>query len=355
MKRTVHLCPSNSLFSSKVEALARARSEEVCLYEASYTAFSVKDWQVHYKIARSFQGCKLVFHYVPTFALALIKLSLRQLDYELFYWGDDYYLWLLAPNRLERHCLDKSPFSELIRAGEIEFSTRSTNKLRLTKRFEAFLRLRLALYVASHATCIYASPKQYRYIRYINFLLTGRSNFCQKNELLTAYAELDAAVPNSFDPGAPLGQLIFRKPLLNVLVCHSATPSVNVSHSLTLVAEMARRRSCAIHVRGFLSYSGGTDAERDTLEKKYINQALSFTRLVTFERRFFTSSELWEKLGLIDLAFFSCYRDEGLTLLNMLAQRGVPLAFNRFSINYDHFKARGYKALLSHEDAIGIS
>lgn len=354
MKEYVHLCPSNSLFARKVEEYARDRSEGVELYKASYKFFSLLDSFLLLRITRRLKGRTFVFHYVPSFAISLLRFINAKLDYEIFYWGDDYYIPILNQDRLMLHCVRKSAFYSKIVSADQDFFRKTSRSPRLVKRVVAYFKLHLGLYVARSASCIYSSPKQYRYLRYVNFIRERSSDFCQINRLLSFYAEMESRdsiqkIPDKF------AQIHWsKKSFLNVLVCHSGTPTVNVSHSLMMLSEMSKKRNCVIHIRGFLSYSGGGEADRDVLERCYTEQAKTFTKFITFERRFLGSRELQEALNVIDLAFFSCYRDEGLTLLNILARRRVPMAFNRFSINYDYFKSKGYQELYTHEQVVGL-
>jgi len=355
VKEYVHLCPSNSLFAGKVEEYARRRLEGVELYRASYKFFSLLDFLLLLRITRRLKGQTFVFHYVPSFAIYLLRIINVKLNYELIYWGDDYYIPILSQDRLMLHCVRKSPFYSTIVSTDQYFFSKTSRAARRAKRMLAYLKLYLALHVARSASCIYSSPKQYRYVRYVSFLKTRSSYFCERNRLLSFYAEIESHELIEEIP-AQLTQIPWsEKSFLNVLVCHSGTSTVNVSHSLSMLSQMSKNRNCTIHVRGFLSYSGGGEADRNVLEKLYVEQAKTFTNFITFERRFLSSSELQDALDVIDLAFFSCYRDEGLTLLNMLARRSVPMVFNRFSINYDYFKSKGYRELYTHEQVVGLS
>ena len=351
----MHLCPSNSLFAKKVEEYARLRSEGVELYKASYKFFSALDFLLLLRITSRFKGQTFVFHYVPTFAISLLRFINVNFNYELFYWGDDYYIPILSQDRLMVHCVRKSPFYSKIVSTDKHFSRKTSRAPRPVKRVLAYLKLRLALYVAHYARCIYSSPKQYRYLRYLNFLINRTSHFCQENKLLSFYAEIESHDSIKTTTAKAPQKHWSEKSFLNILVCHSGTPTVNVSHSFAMLSEMSKNRHCKIHVRGFLSYSGGGEADRDVLERRYTEQAGKFTNLITFERRFLSSGDLQNALDVIDLVFFSCYRDEGLTLLNILAKRNVPMVFNRFSINYDYFKSKGYQELYTHEQVVSLA
>ncbi len=355
MKKVLHLCPRNSLFSGKVEKFANLNAEKFFLYETDFNFYSKIELIQIFKILRRHKDHFFVFHRVPSWAIGvLVFFFFPRLQYSLFYWGDDYYLPILNPERLRKHCVRKSPYRALIEAADASLDSRQPRRLSLRKKIKAYVRLRIASCAASQAQCIYASPKQYRYLRYVSYKLRGVSAFCPENQQMTMYPDVESDNKVHERKSAHLeAQGIFSKKSLTVLVCHSGTSEVNVPHSLALLEQMASHRRCEIHIVGYLSYAGGDDASRDLLEKNYVAQASKFAKSVRFERKFLTVEQLNQSFEGLDLAFFSAYRDEGLTLLNMLARRGVPLCFNRFSINYDYFKARAYGALLTHEEAVG--
>lgn len=354
MTKVLHLCPRNSLFAGKVEKYARLHSEAFFLYETTFDFYSKVEFLSIWRALQKHPGHHVVFHRVPSWTVTLLNLFFSKLQYSLFYWGDDYYLPILNSERLKQHCVQKSPFRSLLLKTDPELAPRNAAPPGWGRRTKAFLKLRIAAYAASHAQCIYASPKQYRYVRYVHHQMSRSSVFCRHNQQMTMYAdvELPASVSTQTSDQSAV-QSVLEKKSLTVLVCHSGTSEVNVSHSLALLSEMARRRQCDINVVGYLSYAGGDDARRDQLEKTYTAQAQAFSKSVRFERQFLTSQALSESFEKLDIAFFSAYRDEGLTLLNMLSVRQIPLCFNRFSINYDYFKAKRYPALLTHEQAIG--
>lgn len=305
MNKVLHLCPRNSLFAGKVEKYARLHSEAFFLYETTFDFYSKVEFLSILRVLQKHPGHHVVFHRVPSWTVTLLNLFFSKLEYSLFYWGDDYYSPILNPERLKHHCIQKSPFRDLLLKADPELIRSDTDGLRWGRRAKAFLKLRIAAYAASHAQCIYASPKQYRYIRYVNYRMSRSGVFCRQNQQMTMYADVELpalhAPPTS---GLSTVQAVLKKKSLTVLVCHSGTSEVNVSHSLALLSEMARRRQCDINVVGYLSYAGGDDARRDELEKMYTSQAQAFSKSIRFERHFLTSQELNRSFEKLDIAFF---------------------------------------------------
>jgi hypothetical protein len=357
MTKVMHLCPRNSLFSEKVKKIAEKQGDECFLYETTYRYFCKEEISSILSALKGKAGYHLFFHRVPSFTVFIIKLRYPSIRYSIFWWGDDYYVPILPVRRLTQHCVKRSGFRDLLlRAFPEDFandpwlewlSDHHPLRYQWQQLLQKMARL-VALYVASKATTIYSSPKLYRYARSLSRKLLRRTAFCQKNRVMALYSEIELESSSATTDNRSLE--IFNKKQLTVMVCHSATCDVNVPHTLCILEELSKKCDVAINITGFLSYSGGTEDDRDRIEKSYTALASRFAQSVRFERRFLSTSELRASFDCIDVAFTSAYRDEGLTLLGMLSQRGKILCFNRNSINYDYFNARKYLGLMSHEE-----
>ena len=110
-----------------------------------------------------------------------------------------------------------------------------------------------------------------------------------------------------------------------------------------------------IHIRGFLSYSGGDESYRDNLESTLIQKASDFSKSISFEREFLDRESLSQRLLEADVALFSCFRDEGVTFLRQFVSLGGLVCFNKFSINFSFFNSYCPNKTLSHEDLFSIN
>jgi hypothetical protein len=108
-----------------------------------------------------------------------------------------------------------------------------------------------------------------------------------------------------------------------------------------------------LRVRGFLSYSGGDEDARDHLERELMADA-AFAESAYFERAFLPIDEVSLRLKEVDIAVFSCLRDEGVSLLRQFVKIGGVVSFNRFSINYDFFRVYSPAKLLTHEEFLAM-
>ncbi len=360
MKKILHLCPKNSLFVQKVASIAEARGEAHYIYDTTYRYFCREEMGSIYRALKERPGYEVVFHRAPSLSIFVMTLLIPGLRYALFYWGDDYYLPILPVRRLMRNCLMRSGFrAQLQEAFPEDFivdpgaeNLKRQQPLRyLWRRLQENVARLIALHVAGRAQTLYASPKQYRYARFLSRKLLRSRRFCRKNELMTLYSETDIDPDEAIFPNVNLAEIGGKKEL-NVMVCHSATSDANVRHSLRILEHLGANSDISINVTGYLSYSGGSEADRDAIEKSYAAMCSRFAKSVRFERRYLSSSELRKSFDQIDVAFISAYRDEGLTLLGMMSQHGKLLCFNRRSINYNYFKAKRYPGLLSHEEFV---
>ncbi len=137
---------------------------------------------------------------------------------------------------------------------------------------------------------------------------------------------------------------------LNILVCQNASSDLNVNHTAIIIKELSK--SFDINIYGFLSYSGGSEADRDRIELEYKELFSPFCKSVYFERKFLDYRELDSILTKIHVAVFSCYRDEGASLLRRFVMLGGLVSFNKFSINYSYFRLTCPEKLLSHDELV---
>jgi hypothetical protein len=359
MSNVIHLCPENSLFAKKVALIAQAEGSDYFLYETTYRYFCRKEISSIMSALRGRSGHHVVFHRVPSLTILILRMRFPKLTYSVFYWGDDFYLPILPVSKLTRHCLERSRFREILRAEFPEDFEQDRHLAWLERnkpvryRWLEFIRklqMMIALHVAGKARLIYCPPKMHRYARYAYLKVFGSSKLFPNSSMSSLYADIDAPPLDASDSG-PV-QDIFEKKELNFLVCHGAQATDNVLHSLCLLEYLAKKSDVKVNILGYLSYSGGSEEDRDALERTYVERASRFSSSISFERNFLSLPDLRASFDSIDVAFFSSYRDEGVTLLNMLSQHGKILSFNRFSINYDYFRAKRYPGLLSHEELI---
>ena len=359
MSDVIHLCPKHSLFTKKVALIAQAQGSEYYLYETTFQVFCKKEIFSIISALRGRNGRHVVFHRVPSLTIFILRMRFPTMKYSLFYWGDDFYLPILSVSKLTRHCLERSKFHEILRAefpedfkqDKAHTSHAAYRTIRYRwRQFARKLQLSIALYVAGKADLIYSPPKMIRYARYAHFKIFGDKKPFPGSSMSSLYADIDAPTlePSDLNPV----QDILEKKELNFLVCHGAQATDNVLHSLCLLEYLAKRSDVKVNILGYLSYSGGSEEHRDALERVYIERASRFSNSVKFERNFLSLPDLRASFNSIDVAFISAYRDEGVTLLNMLSQHNKILSFNKFSINYDYFRAKRYAGLISHEELI---
>lgn len=357
MSNVLHLCPKNSLFTKKVALIAQAEGSEYYLYETTFQFFCRTEISSIMSALRGRSGRHVVFHRVPALTILILKLRFPALVYSLFYWGDDFYIPILPVSKLTRHCLKGSRFRDMLRA-EFPGDFEQDRYLAWLEKHKPFryrwlelmqkLRMMIALHVASKARLMYCPPKMHRFAKYAHFKIFGRRGRFPNSSMSSLYADIDAPALGRVDPV----QDIFEKKELNFLVCHGGQPTDNVLHSLCLLEHLARNSDVKVNIFGYLSYSGGSEEDRDSIEKIYTERASRFSNRVKFERSFLSLSDLRASFDSIDVAFISAYRDEGVTLLNMLSQHGKLLSFNRSSIDYDYFRAKRYAGLISHDELI---
>lgn len=92
MSNVIHLCPKNSLFTKKVALIAEAQGSEYYLYETTFQVFCKKEILSIMSALRGRNGRHVVFHRVPFLTILILRMRFPNMNYSLFYWGDDFYL-----------------------------------------------------------------------------------------------------------------------------------------------------------------------------------------------------------------------------------------------------------------------
>ena len=236
--------------------------------------------------------------------------------------GGDFYPDILPESKLARHCMRKSPYLR-------GFWSESEGEKISIKRF---FRLWVACKVASGCTKIVALEKKYRYFRYAHFKITkGRKNFPQ----YIAEPRYGLRAMPHFHKSQE-ARLPRKTSSLNVLICHNASASLNVMHTCQVLEVLSRKFT--LNVYGFLSYSGGDEADRKEISRAYRKLIDPYAHSVNFYMEFLNIEGVDRVLKDIDIAVFSAYRDEGVSILRRYVQLGGIVSFNRFSMNYSYFK-----------------
>jgi hypothetical protein len=333
--KVVHVVPRPSIFEPTIRQRADALGHECIFYRLRGSrAEMARDWVDLYRACRARPGHLFVFHMVPHWRILLLSLGLRDFRYCLLYWGEDYYSTFLSAAAFERHCLGKSALLNPAYYGRYRTNWR--------KAYRRFVRLRVGLLVLRRAAAIVSlCPKQFRILRHFHFKAF-------RQPLRTPQFWMRGYGPETATTGveyvAPA-----RGEELRILICHSAAATVAHRQSLEIARQYQQRWNAQLTICGFLSYSGGEEADRDRLEAELTAQA-SFATHVRFEREFLSPEQLRHVLQQADVALFSCLRDEGVSLLSQFAQMGGPLSFNRFSINHDFFKHYSPAKVMTHEE-----
>jgi hypothetical protein len=295
----------------------------------------MRDFLDLYRACRARPGHLFVFHMVPHWRVLLLSLLLRDFRYGLLYWGEDYYSTFLSAGEFERHCLGKSAMLNPAYYGH------GRHRTSWRKACRQFVRRRAGLLVLQRAAAIVSlCPKQFRILRYFHFR-AFRQPLRTPQFRMRGYGHETASTGTEYL--APTDGEHLR-----ILICHSAAPTVAHRQSLEIARLYQQRWNANVTIRGFLSYSGGDEPDRDRLDAELRAQA-GFATDVRFERAFLTPEQLRQALKQVDVAVFSSLRDEGVSLLTQFAQMGGLLSFNRFSINHDFFKNHCPDKLLTHE------
>lgn len=331
----IHVTLRDSIFADVIRRRAESCGQQVIFYDrSSRLGLSAQDFVRLYRQCLLDRAAVYVFHWVPHTTLFLLINLVKGLRFALGYWGDDFYFTFLSSARLEVHALSKSPLlkSRFYALGESRLITRVLQAIRL--------RVGLAV-IRNAAGVISLCPKHFRYVRWVQYKMAGK-------RLATPHIRF-AGYSSDEDIVIPDYQPLDCENAITVLICHSATPSVAHSQSLDLLRAYREKWGVKIHVRGFLSYSGGSEADRDQLARKLVAEA-DFAETVTFEKTFLPIAEVTGRLSQYDIAVFSCIRDEGVSLLRQFVKLGGLVCFNRFSLNYDFFRGYCMSKLLTHEE-----
>ena len=332
--KVVHVVPRPSIFEPIVRERADALEHECIAYRLrGPKGERLRDLLELYRACRARPGYLFVFHMVPHVRILLLSLLLRDFRYCLLYWGEDYYSTFLTAAAFERHCLAKSALLDPAHYGRYRTNWR--------KACRQLIRRRVGLLVLRRAAAIVSlCPKQFRILRHFHFRAFRKPLRTPQFWIRGYGPETVSAGIGYVDPAAGQG--------LRILVCHSAAATVAPAQSIEIARQYQQRWNAEVTVCGFLSYSGGDEADRDRLEARLRAQA-GFAAGVRFERKFLTPEQLRDALKQADVALFSCLRDEGVSLLSTFAQMGGLLSFNRFSINHDFFKHFSPAKVLTHE------
>jgi len=339
MRRDViNLIPKESIFAREVISESDRKGEICIAYPWSTGRF---------RRAISFLRLAIIlfnnkdasfhFHWVP-YKWLLVYLIFLKRDVVLYFWGGEYYESLLPIPILDEHCVRKSNYLD-----GIEEPTK-----RLKRNAKQKIRAYAVCWVARRSSGIVCSKKLYRYISFYSWM-TSHELFYARFLGVPKYGLLGLGPL----PLRSRDEFINGEICINVLVCHNASDSLNVEHTAEVLKRISTDVGIAVH--GFLSYSGGSDCDRDQVEKKYSDLFAPYSKSVTFYRQFMPMEELDNVLDDLDLAVFSAYRDEGVSLLRRFVLRGGAVCFNRFSINYSYFKDDFGSSLLSVDQLLNMS
>ena len=124
---------------------------------------------------------------------------------------------------------------------------------------------------------------------------------------------------------------------MTFLISNSAASTLNHKEAVSMIKKYQEKWDVKVNIRGYLSYGGGSDLKVERLEKTLLEET-AFAESVKFEKNFLDHDELLKDLKDIDIALFSCDRDEGVSMLSQLVRLGGVLVFEKNSINYGYFK-----------------
>ena len=318
----VHFVPRKSVFEDEIHALASDGGDKAYSYEWSKGRFArlISFLKVG-GILLLKNDADFHFHWVPHNWLFWYNLFMGR-KIILGYWGGDFYPDILPEVKLVRHCVRKSPYLTAF----LGVPRREKTSIK------RFFRLCVACKVATGSTKIVLLEKHYRYFRYAHFKITrGRKNF---PEYIGEPRYGLQAMPSSIEPRE--ARLPCKANSMNVLICHNASESVNVTHTCQVLKVLSQK--FALNVYGFLSYSGGDKVDRKKISAEYQKLVGPYAHSVTFYTEFLNLEELDNVLRDIDIAIFSAYRNEGVSILRRYVELGGIVSFNRFSMNYSYFR-----------------
>jgi len=323
VNNTLYIVPKGSLFEKSISD--RASGSFVYAYTVTSLFFLVSTL-IHLTIficAKKYN--RLSIHWVNPLLVLPLMVVFGKNAISLHYWGGDIYDAMYGVKRLELHCLRNS---------QVNFPEQPY-KISI----KAKVKFLLSLYVFGNAKYVEMTYKQYRILKYNYYRVYRRQPFCtwKHNGL---YSDTSNAIKL-------MDHRDYTSSCRKVLVCHSATPDVNVEHSYQLLSMCDKLES--LEIIGFISY-GNQGEKIETVEEKYLNLFEKNFNSVSFVKEFLSHDELVAKLSEIHFLFFSCYRDEGANLVNLFLKTGGVCFFNRMSMNYDHFKRFYPLQVKKHED-----
>ncbi len=332
--KVVHVVPRPCIFEGIIQRNSDALGHECLFYEvAPRIGVRPRSLISLYQECKCRPGHLFVFHKVPHLLVLIMSVLLRDFHYALLYWGEDYYSTFIRETDFEAHCLAKSP-----NLRQVHYER---PRPRFRPRLPQVLLRHVGLLVLRRAAGIVSlCPKQFRILRMFHFKIFGSALRTPQLWIRGYSHDSDTANSAYIHQGGSES--------LTALICHSAASMAAHKQSLAILREYQKRWGARIHVRGFLSYSGGDEAARDRLERELLVDA-DFAESVYFERSFLTPDEVSRRLKDIDVAVFSCLRDEGVSLLTQFVKIGGVVSFNRFSIDYDFFRVFCPSKLLTHE------
>lgn len=332
--KIVHVIPGKSIFEAGVQSTAKELEHELFIYAPKrHIGMSLRAFFSLYSTCKVKPQNLFIFHKVPHLVIFVLSFLIKDFRYALLYWGEDYYSTFLSEDYFEKHCISKSPILKA-KYYRRPYSRYFDRIIQVAQSFLGFVVLKHA------AGIISLCPKQFRILQIFYFRRFGTS--------LTTPQMWMRGYGSHVESHKLLRPRLRSEQSLTVLICHSATAAVAHQQTLELLRTYKELWNIKIHLRGFLSYSGGDDRDRDRLEKDLLSKA-DFAESVYFERSFLTLDEVDLRLQEVDIAVFSCLRDEGVSLLTKFVRGGGLVCFNRFSINYDFFKSFAPSKLLTHE------
>lgn len=343
-----HVVPRNTIFVEVISRRAALNGHKV--YIASGLEESFKDSLISFfhlhKLCKKNPENLFIFHYVTHFKIFILKIFIPKFKYGLVYWGGDYYNTFLNEEKFQRHCLKKS--SLLSENNYPRFNSFAyISFAKFIHRLKSAIKFYIGIKILEKCYGLYSmTRKQYRIIRYFYFLY-------KKKPLSCKYLPTQGYINMPDNPITGSNKIDdSNNNQLRVLISHSAAASVAHMQSIYILEEYAKKWNINICVTAFISYSGGSANDRDDLSKRLVtkNKDISIKSITTF----LSHDELKQEINQIDIAVFSCLRDEGIGMLTELVKANGLLAFNRFSFNYDFFKTHIPKKTISHEEFLNM-
>lgn len=316
--KIVHLIPASSHFTSFVKVKAESSGQFVIDYKViPYIGIIKPNYFIYlWKYYNSDKDTLFIFHQVPFFTLICLSLFLKNIKYALYFWGGDFYNNFLPVSKLRARRQKNSSEGHHSKF----FKKKSTFLWFEVKRFFAHI------VVKKSAAIVSLSKQQFRILKSQHFMLFKKSLELPYFNLV----EYNNFTYPSFVSRQPSGKLTF-------LISNSAASTLNHKEAVSMIKKYQEKWDVKVNIRGYLSYGGGSDLKVERLEKTLLEET-AFAESVKFEKNFLDHDELLKDLKDIDIALFSCDRDEGVSMLSQLVRLGGVLVFEKNSINYGYFK-----------------